>query len=424
MPIQLLPHRLHANAARVVIRHFQLAAEPRTLNPASQARAWRIIDTVRAMDNRTVQAELSLVLADFENRHHEVRRYFEDRCAGIARDLELSEPLRDAERALIGAYFCHEYSFQAAALMNPSVVPHPDQSDLAPGEVRFLLSLRAVGEGHISSICFREGVFSADGDMRLIAESQFAVAARPEFDADGHAYLIRESGGPLGETILLPVTPAQRNGLEDLRLVRFQEADGSFVWYGTYTAFSGAAIASELLITRDFNRFELRPLTGPAARNKGMALFPRAIGGGYAMLGRQDNENLYLIRSDDLFHWEEGERIAGPLYPWELIQIGNCGSPVELDEGWLVLTHGVGPMRKYAIGAMLLDKQEPWRVLARSRVPLLSPSDAERAGYVPNVVYTCGALAHDGQLFVPYGIADSAVGFATARLDRLLASLV
>ena len=423
MTLQLLPLRLHATASRVVVRNFQLATEPRGLNPASQARARRIIDTVQAMDNRTVQAELSLVMADFENRHREVRRFFEQRYDGIAADMGLIEPLRDAERLLIGAYFCHEYSFEAAALMNPSVVPHPDQSGLAPGEVRFLLSLRAVGEGHISSITFREGVLDAQGELRLAEESRFAVASRPEIGEDGKVWVVRDGDGPLDETVLLPVTPAQRNGLEDLRLVRFQDPGGEPLWYGTYTAFSGTSIASELLITRDFRRFELRPLSGSAARNKGMALFPRKVGGSYAMLGRQDNENLFLIRSDDIFHWDEGERIAGPLHPWELIQIGNCGSPIELDEGWLMLTPGVGPMRKYAIGAMLLDKDDPSKVLARSRVPLLSPSDAEREGYVPNVVYTCGALAHAGRLFLPYGIADSAVGFASVEIAELLAAL-
>ncbi|WP_026783041.1 glycoside hydrolase family 130 protein [Pleomorphomonas koreensis] len=423
MTLQLLPLRLHAAASRVVVRNFQLATEPRGLNPASQARARRIIDTVQAMDNRTVQAELSLVMADFENRHREVRRFFEQRYAGIAADMGIVEPLRDAEQLLIGAYFCHEYSFEAAALMNPSVVPHPDQSGLAPGEIRFLLSLRAVGEGHISSITFREGVLDAQGELRLAEESRYAVASRPEIGEDGKVWVVRDGDGPLDETVLLPVTPAQRNGLEDLRLVRFQDPGGEELWYGTYTAFSGTSIASELLITRDFRRFELRPLSGSAARNKGMALFPRKVGGSYAMLGRQDNENLFLIRSDDIFHWDEGERIAGPLHPWELIQIGNCGSPIELDEGWLMLTHGVGPMRKYAIGAMLLDKDDPSKVLARSRVPLLSPSDAEREGYVPNVVYTCGALAHAGRLFLPYGIADSAVGFASVEIAELLAAL-
>lgn len=418
------PHalRLRPNPARVVIRNFQAAPETGRLNPASQARARRIIEAVQALDNRTIQAELSLVLGDFENRHREIRRFFEERYDTIAQELGLSDPLREAERELIGAYFCHEYSFEAAALMNPSVVPHPDQSGLRDGEVRFLLSLRAVGEGHISSITFREGILSADGDIDLFETTRFAVAARPETRTDGSVSLSRHPGG-LDETVLFPVTAAQRNGLEDLRLVRFQEGNEPPVYYGTYTAYSGSAIASELLVTHDFQRFDLHPLSGSAARNKGMALFPRRIDGAYTMIGRQDNENLFLLRSDDLFHWEEGKLLAQPIYPWELVQIGNCGAPVETDAGWLVLTHGVGPMRKYALGAMLLDKNDPGRVLGRSRVPLLSPSDAEREGYVPNVVYTCGALVHNDLLFVPYGVADSSVAFATVKLDELLCSL-
>ncbi|PVB62772.1 glycoside hydrolase family 130 protein [Labrenzia sp. 011] len=421
--VNTLPLQLHANANRVVVRHFQSAPGPRALSPASEARARRIVATVREMDNRTIQAELALVLADFESRHREVRRFFEDRYEGIARDLDLAEPLRDVERALIGAYFCHEYSFEAAALMNPSVVPHPDQTGLADGELRFLLSLRAVGEGHISSITFREGVFTAQGDMRLDPQSRFAVAAVPRNCDDGRVDLIREGDKCLSELVLFPVTAAQRNGLEDLRLVQFREDDGDMTYYGTYTAYSGDTIASEMLITRDFSRFELRPLSGPAARNKGMALFPRRVDGAYVMVARQDNENLFLLRSNDLFHWEEGAKLAAPLFPWELVQIGNCGSPIEVDEGWLVLTHGVGPMRKYAIGAMLLDKEDPSRVLGRSRVPLLSPSDEEREGYVPNVVYTCGGLVHAGRLLLPYGIADSSVAFATVDLNDLLATL-
>lgn len=421
--VQTLPHKLHANAARVVVRHFQLATEPRSLNPASESRARRILDAVRSMDNRTIQSELSLVLADFQNRHREVRKFFEERYEDIARDLGWREPMSEAERALIGAYFCHEYSFEAAALMNPSVVAHPDQSGCSDGDLRLLMSLRAVGEGHISSITFREATLTADGEFMLDPESSFAVAAVPQSCERGMVRLMRTGDGSLSETVLFPVTPAQRNGLEDLRLVLFSEPGEDPIYYGTYTAYSGQGIASELLVTRDFRHFDLCPLSGPAARNKGMALFPRKLDGRYAMIGRQDNENIFLLQSDDLFHWEDGEKLAGPMYPWELVQIGNCGAPMELDEGWLVLTHGVGAVRKYSISAMLLDKRDPSRVLARSRTPLISPSDAEREGYVPNVVYTCGALIHAGKLFIPYGIADSSVGFATMDVKALLASL-
>lgn len=422
--VQPHPLRIRPNPARVVIRHFQVAPAPGSPNPASHTRVRRIVEAVHAMDTRTVQAELSLVLADFENRHREVRQVFEERYEGIAHELGLAGPLRDAERALIGAYFCNEFSFESAALMNPSVLPHPDQSGLGEGDLRFLLSLRAVGEGHISSITFREGILNACGDIRLSEDSHFAVAARPETTAEGTIYLTRHPTVGLDETVLFPVTAAQRNGLEDLRLLRFEDDSQPWTYYGTYTAYSGMNISSELLVTRDFHRFEMHPLSGPAAGNKGMALFPRRIDGGYAMIGRQDNENLFLLRSDDLFHWDDnGTRLAGPVYPWELVQIGNCGAPIETDHGWLVLTHGVGAMRKYALGAMLLDRHNPAEVLGRSSVPLLSPSDAEREGYVPNVVYTCGALVHAGLLLLPYGVADSSVAFATVNLQELLTLL-
>lgn len=420
--VNTFPQRLHANAARVIVQPFEVAPEPRSLNAAPAARIRRIVEAVQALDNRTIQAELSLLLADFETRHREMRQYFEQRYEDIAQNLGLPTPQRQGERTLIGAYFCNEYSFAAAALMNPSVVAHPDQSGLDSGELRFLMSLRAVGEGHISSITFREGVLSENGSMWLKPESPFAEAARPEDGSNGTVHLLREGNGPLDETVLFPVTAAQRNGLEDLRLVRFDDEAGP-IYYGTYTAFSGTAIASELLVTNEFRRFDLCPLAGPAARNKGMALFPRKIDDKYVMIGRQDNENLFLICSDDLYQWGEGKKFAGPKYPWELVQMGNCGAPIELDEGWLVLIHGVGAMRKYCIGAMLLAKDDPAKVLGRSRVPLISPSDAGREGYVPNVVYSCGALAHAGNLFLPYGIADSAVGFATIPIDALLETL-
>lgn len=420
--VNTFPQRLHANAARVIVQPFEVAPEPRSRNTAPAARIHRIVESVQALDNRTIQAELSLLLTDFETRHREMISFFEQRYETVASQHDLPAPQRPGERTLIGAYFCNEYSFAAAALMNPSVVPHPDQSNLEPGQLRFLMSLRAVGEGHISSITFREGVLSKSGNMWLKPESPFAEAAQKEKGSNGTVHLTCKYNGSLDETVLFPATPAQQNGLEDLRLLRFEDEKECF-YCGTYTAYSGTAIASELLTTCDFRHFDLTPLTGPAARNKGMALFPRRVDGKYAVIGRQDNENLFLIYSNDLYDWGEGEKIAGPRYPWELVQMGNCGAPIELDEGWLVLTHGVGAMRKYCIGAMLLDKKDPSRLLGRSRVPLLSPSDAGREGYVPNVVYSCGALAHEGNLFLPFGIADSAVGFATIHIKELLKTL-
>ena len=226
----------------------------------------------------------------------------------------------------------------------------------------------------------------------------------------------------LSGTVIFPFTEQQRNGLEDLRLVHMQDEEGP-VWLGTYTAYSGKDIASELLVTRDFRSFRLCTVHGTAARNKGMALFPRQVGGKYCMIGRQDGENLFFLQSDDLYTWGEGQRLLGPEYPWDLVQMGNCGSPIEIDEGWLLLTHGVGAMRKYAIGAALLDKEDPSKVLARTPLPLISPSDEDREGYVPNVVYTCGGMAVGRRLFVPYGVADSSVAFAWLEIDDILASM-
>lgn len=419
LPLQLLP-----NEERVVVRPLQIAPEPNGLDPVRNHRAERIVAGVRSLDRRSTEAELSLLLDDFGDRHRELRSVFEDRYAQVAREIGLSDELSAAQRELIGAYFCHEYAFEAAALMNPSIVAHPDQSGLRPDDLRFVLSLRGVGEGHYSSISFREGILNAEGTPQLLPEAKFAFAAKPEPGTDGAVRFRRRTRSTsLDEMVLFPSTPAQGKGLEDLRLVRFKSEGGEVLYYGTYTAYSGASIASELLSTRDFETFELRPLTGSAARNKGMALFPRKVGNEFMMIGRQDNENLFLLKSPDLYHWEMSEIIAKPEYSWELVQIGNCGSPMELDEGWLVLTHGVGPMRKYSIGAMLLDKDDPTRIIGRSPVPLLSPGEARGRGYVPNVVYTCGALAHEGQILMPYGVADKSVHFATIDIRTLLASL-
>jgi len=233
----------------------------------------------------------------------------------------------------------------------------------------------------------------------------------------------RHRDSTLSGTVIFPITDAQSKGLEDLRLVHFTHDDGTQEWLGTYTAYNGATIQSELLRTRDFRAFDLIPMTGSAARNKGIALFPRKVGGEYLSIGRQDGENLYLLRSDDLTHWDDGELILKPVFPWEFVQIGNCGPPIEIDEGWLLLTHGVGAMRKYSIGAALLDKDNPARIIGRTRSPILAAADQDREGYVPNVVYTCGAMKHGDKLFMPYGIADSSVGFAFVSIKELLAKM-
>jgi predicted GH43/DUF377 family glycosyl hydrolase len=423
--LEILPFRLQAEAGRVVIRPFQIAPEPRSLHPTSLARVWRIVNAVLEMDMRTCQSELAFVNLDFGRRHWQTRLVFLQRFEQVRAELGLDQDLREERKELIGAYFCHEYSYTSAALMNPSIVPHPDQTGMTPGSVRVILSLRAVGEGHISSIAFREGILTAQGGFDLMPHPPFSVAVgqveAPTSENGMVTVAERFSEASLSGTVIFPFTQRQRNGLEDLRLVKLEDDAEGQLYCGTYTAYSGLDIASELLVTRDFRTFALKPMTGPAARNKGMAIFPKKIAGKWAVIGRQDGESLFFLTSDDLLHWEEGVQLLCPIYPWELVQIGNCGSPIEIDEGWLLLTHGVGAMRKYAIGAVLLDKQDPCKILGRTAQPILSPSDEDREGYVPNVVYTCGAIAHGRRLFMPFGVADSSVGFSFVDIDQLLA---
>jgi predicted GH43/DUF377 family glycosyl hydrolase len=311
-------------------------------------------------------------------------------------------------------------------LFNPSIVPHPDQSGAPKGGLRFIISLRAVGEGHVSSLTFRTGTIAADGSLAVDPTARLAsvprVSHRVSGPGDDRVELMFKPEEDLSERVIFPVTESQSNGIEDARFVKFSDGDRES-YYATYTAYSGRAIRSELIETSDFMSFRLTPLRGAAARNKGMALFPRKIGGNYAMIARQDNENLYLIYSDDLYTWEGGQILLKPRFPWEFVQIGNCGSPIELDEGWLLLTHGVGPIRKYSIGAALLDKRDPSKVLARSVEPLLRPEPSEREGYVPNVVYTCGAMRHNDQIILPYAVSDTFSSFATIKISALIEAM-
>ena len=418
--------RLHADPSRVVVRPFHLAWQSSGNAPS---RTERLVREVLAMSREQTRAELEIVLKDFEARHWQTRRVFMTRYEEIEDRLGIDgSAIDDEKRQLIGAYFCHEYSYAAAALMNPSAVPHFDQSGMPEGSQRILMSMRAVGEGHISSIEFREGIITDRNELKLAPEPPFATAT-DTIDGDelampeGPVTVYRHRDSTLSGTVIFPITQAQSKGLEDLRLVQFTHDDGSTEWLGTYTAYNGSMIQSELMRTRDFRAFDLVPMTGSAARNKGMALFPRKIGGQYLMIGRQDGENLFLLKSDSLTHWEEGERLLEPHYPWELVQIGNCGPPIELNEGWLLLTHGVGAMRKYSIGAVLLDKADPSIVIGRTHEPILAASDQDREGYVPNVVYSCGAIRHGKTLFLPYGVADSSVAFAFIPIQALLSHM-
>jgi predicted GH43/DUF377 family glycosyl hydrolase len=417
---------LRPDPARVIVRPFKPATEPRDLNPTDKMRANHIVDRVLALDSEAAAGQLAEVLDSFEGRHRNLLERFEARADEMEEAFATHGVFSKIQRQLIGAYFLNEYSFEASALFNPSIVPHPDQSDAPKGGVRFILSLRAIGEGHVSSLTFRTGTVAAHGGLTVDPTARYAslplICHRVSEPDGGRVELTFEPEEDLSERVIFPVTESQSNGIEDARFVEF--GDGSRkTYYATYTAYSGLAIRSELIETSDFLSFRLTPLKGAAARNKGMALFPRKIGGKYAMIARQDNENLYLIYSDDLYTWDGGQAVLKPQFPWEFVQIGNCGSPIELDEGWLLLTHGVGPVRRYSIGAALLDKSDPSRVLARSREPLLRPEPAEREGYVPNVVYTCGAMRHNDEIILPYAVSDTFSSFATMKISALLQTM-
>jgi predicted GH43/DUF377 family glycosyl hydrolase len=388
-----------------------------------KTRANHIVERVLALDPETAASQLADVLENFQGRHRNLLERFEARADEMEDAFATHVGFTKLQRQLVGAYFMHEYSFEAAALFNPSIVSHPDQSGAPEGGRRFILSLRAVGEGHVSSLTFRSGSIAADGSVRVDPTARLAsvpkIVNRISGPDGDHVELIFKPNEDISERVIFPVTESQSNGIEDARFVEFHDG-GRKTFHATYTAYSGRAIRSELIETTDFISFRMSPLRGAAARNKGMALFPRRIDGRYAMIARQDNENLYLIYSDDLYAWDGGVGILAPRFAWEFVQIGNCGSPIELDEGWLLLTHGVGPVRRYSIGAVLLDKQDPSRILARSREPLVRPEPSEREGYVPNVVYTCGAMRHNDQIILPYAVSDTFSNFATIKIAALM----
>ncbi len=414
---------LRPDPSRVIVRPFKPATEPRELNTTDRPRANRIVARVLALDPVDAASLLNDVLQNFEGRHRNLLATFEARADELEDGFATHDVFTEVQRRLVGAYFMHEYSFEAAALFNPSIVAHPDQAGAPAGGIRFILSLRAVGEGHISSLTFRSGSIAADGSVTVDPTARLASLPKIKNRTAGPIGDVVEVSFPptedISERVIYPITLSQSNGIEDARFVAFEDA-GSTTFYATYTAYSSAAIRSELIETTDFSTFRMSPMQGDAARNKGMALFPRKIDGHYAMIGRQDNENLYLICSDDLHVWNGGKEILRPRYPWEFVQIGNCGSPIELDEGWLLLTHGVGAVRRYSIGASLLDKRDPSKVIARCSEPLVRPEPSEREGYVPNVVYTCGAIRHGTQIVLPYAVSDTSSNFATIEIAALL----
>jgi predicted GH43/DUF377 family glycosyl hydrolase len=466
------------DSSRVLIRPFI---------PSDTARVVNIIGRALALSEPETVAQLAAVIAEFGDRHVDIRAAWRTNFARVKSHVFSSRPLSEARQLYIGALFSGEYSLEAAALFNPSIVPHPDQTGLGEGELRFVLSLRATGEGHISSIEFRSGVIRADSSVTMDEPSRFvtAPALNPNptyrkkiflhklmemgFENDWSVEVMKSLGdnftlsqldaamrratqdsGPLpretqrtlecvrwlaesnyeihfdpstsiAERIIFPVSSNESNGMEDARFVRFVEDDGSVLYYATYTAYNGRAILPQLLETTDFLHFRALTLNGRAVQNKGMALFPRRIHGRYAMISRQDDENLFLMYSDHPHFWTEPKLLGKPGEVWEGVKIGNCGSPLETEAGWLVITHGVGAMRKYCIGAMLLDLDDPSKIIGHLREPLVTPVESSREGYVPNVVYTCGALIHAGRLILPYGRNDTFSTIVTMDVNALVA---
>jgi predicted GH43/DUF377 family glycosyl hydrolase len=486
--VRRLPLTLRPDPSRVLVRPFlPTMIGPSAINPIDAPRALKILSRILALSEDRVRTSLDDVLSEFGNRHQRIRDIFAQRFEQVQSYLPTDQALSEERQLLIGSYFTSEYSLESAALFNPCLIPHPDQSNKAEDSVRVILSLRATGEGHISSITFRSGIVDRDAQIRLDSASRYvteprpipsttyerelflrkltelslntrfarlvvdslgenftldqlrsAVETRKRYDPDPEASVVGAKmillarsnyeiafgpDQPISERIIFPFSPSQSNGLEDARFVRFQDGDTPPMYYATFTAYDGRTVLPQLLETEDFLHFKVCTLNGPAVQNKGMAMFPRKINGLYCMLSRQDNENIHVMFSEHPHFWYDSRIIMRPAEPWEFVQLGNCGSPIETEAGWLVLTHGVGAMRKYCIGAILLDRDDPSRVLGRLREPLIKPDSNEREGYVPNVVYTCGGLAHRGQLILPYAVSDSATSFAIVALDQLIDSM-
>ena len=474
--VTLLPE-----SARVIIRPFI---------PADATRVTTIIGRALALTEEEAVRQLSEVRQEFDARHFDIGSLLQEHYEKVKHHVFTHRPLTTERQLLIGALFSGEYALESAALFNPSIVPHPDQSGVPEGALRFIMSLRATGEGHISSIEFRSGTIAQDGSITFDEVSRYVtvpeIVINPGYRKKRFMIKLHEMGlddeystavmAPLtenftrselvkavqavrsgtlpvtrnlhrtleyiqwladsnyelrfspklamSERIIFPVSPHETNGIEDARFVRFTEDDGTVIYYATYTAYNGRTILPQFIETEDFLHFRMQTLNGCAVQNKGMALFPRRIAGKYVMLSRQDDENLHLMYSDSPYHWSDPVIILRPSEMWESVKIGNCGSPIETEAGWLVITHGVGPMRKYCIGAALLDLNDPAKVIGRLSEPLLAPEGNEREGYVPNVVYSCGSLRHGGEIILPFAMSDKASAIVSMSLDELLAALV
>jgi predicted GH43/DUF377 family glycosyl hydrolase len=478
------PVRFNSDPTRIIARFFF---------PGPESRVQSIIQRISEMPEQAAQLVLNQSLRDFSARHRNISKIYQkhfDRVRDImnGRNGDMSL-LSENKKMLIGAYFTNEYSIESAAFFNPSMVEDPDQSGLQEGEKRVIISFRATGEGHISSIVFRGGILDRENNLQLKptgklvdeaeairnyvykkeifckklqemnAENEIVKSVmeklRFEFDynelhnavnqtileynpdyqqkkmlqtitwlAASHYEISFSLDTAISERVIFPIAAAESNGIEDARFVKFTESSGQVKYYATYTAYNGFSIMPKLIETKDFYHYKFMPIHGENAQNKGMALFPRKIKGKYAMLSRIDGINNYIMFSDDINLWGEAKLIQGPKFPWEFIQIGNCGSPIETEYGWLVITHGVGTMRKYSLGATLLDLDDPTKVIGQLSEPMLSPNEEEREGYVPNVVYSCGSIIHNNELIIPYAMSDTASTFAAIPLDDLFQRLI
>jgi predicted GH43/DUF377 family glycosyl hydrolase len=475
--------RLQPDRSRVVTRLFVAGIE---LEGGGESRASNVVTRVLDLDEAEVTAYAAELRQTFGDRHPDLHHTYNHHADRIANRIEAGASLSADRKYVLGAMFTHEYAIEAAALCNPSVVPHPDQRGCEPGSLRFLMSVRGIGEGHRSSIGFRSGVVHADRsvtmdpvdevarvatvDASMLDRAVFRRVLRDEGHDDENTSFVLDHLGerfgieslrarldelaaqsdtrrfvdvtiarmnhiadstyaacfgpevPLSSRVLWPHSAAEHRGMEDARFVRFHDENRS-TYYGTYTAYDGVQVRQHLIETEDFLEFAMSPLTGAAASNKGLAIFPRRIGGRFYALSRADRETNAVAVTDDVGCWQDSAVLQTPARGWEAVQLGNCGSPIETDDGWLVLTHAVGAMRTYSIGAMLVDLDEPTKVIKSLHSPLLAPSTDERDGYVPNVVYSCGALVHEGLLVLPYGVADQSISIATVSMDDLLAAM-
>jgi predicted GH43/DUF377 family glycosyl hydrolase len=417
MPIQRLPVHFDADPKKVILLY---------LDPGESERLGRFSTFVDAMSDDQADAFYKETTTLFTHRHRKMNETVLEHARRGLSSLNTSFNFSEKQKLVFGSFLTKEYSVEAAALFNPSIVEHPDQTGLASGETRFVLSLRSVGEGHISSVGFMEGVIDGTNHIRFTAQGPWrtpGVKSLPNGGDDDHYDIDFGDDIPLSERVIFPQAKSESMGIEDLRLVKFTDG-GESKYMGTYTAYDGKSILSKMMETTDFQHFKIRKLNGSEIDNKGIAFFPRKINGQYVVSSRQGGEKLTIMRSDDYMTWNHKEPLQQPTRGFELVQIGNCGSPIETSEGWLMITHHVGPMRRYTLGVTLLDLDEPHKVISILDKPLMEPLESEREGYVPNVLYTCGWMQHGDSILIPYAMSDVACGFASLNTKEILERLL